>query len=526
MIAPQNIQLLDLLLGSQAASGKAKSPSLTEGQSSVPFLDILGLFVNPEQSDQETDVTHEAEGELLKSESSDVMLDVMTPPGNDLAAVAAVAGNPETVQEDKAVLMPDKSQSGSEFKSDLPFGRYSAIDASKIQQLINVVQVEPTTGTYEILDSKMVGGRLELAIAPLSEDEVTNEDGVKKNTSEIVKVSLPAKMFTTNSSDEMTVHPQGTAKTQRVSLVSQDDIRLENLFQKMNLKEIDIEIEQSEKITNATKQSETARVRLIGGDDKTVIAAALLPKKEIKLSRQPENGVRRASSISAQPERVDTGMESEYAGQSKNLPGSVVKNNFLQTGRGFDLLTLSPQNNQQGFDLVTDLSLSADANNSLETVFDVKPHSGGKTIYSSVRLSMPQTELVAMKSNGKSVTLRIEPDHLGPARISLTMVNNTLTARVTVQTMQARTVIEHSLDQLSDQLNRAGIKVESINVNVAGGNAQEQLPDRRPVWNRSSKHQTQTLRNEEEIQQVASVAPSQMIGRTTYTVGESLNLLA
>lgn len=60
--------------------------------------------------------------------------------------------------------------------------------------------------------------------------------------------------------------------------------------------------------------------------------------------------------------------------------------------------------------------------------------------------------------------LRIHPAHLGPARLSLMMRKDQLSARVVVESAAAKQVVEHSMDKLIEQLQRADIKVESVQV--------------------------------------------------------------
>ncbi|MBD3401806.1 hypothetical protein GF420_02840, partial [candidate division GN15 bacterium] len=100
-----------------------------------------------------------------------------------------------------------------------------------------------------------------------------------------------------------------------------------------------------------------------------------------------------------------------------------------------------------------------------------------------------------MKPGGRSVSIAIEPENLGPARLHLAMRDNALTARVTVETSHAKAMVEQSLDQLSQQLSRAGIKVDLIEVNVSGEQARQQFTDRsfatrRRIRLQDSEHET------------------------------------
>jgi flagellar hook-length control protein FliK len=96
-----------------------------------------------------------------------------------------------------------------------------------------------------------------------------------------------------------------------------------------------------------------------------------------------------------------------------------------------------------------------------------------------VRFTLPDQIARQLKPNGRSVSIAIEPEHLGKATLRLSISNQMLTARLTVDTPAAKAMVEQSLDQLTQQLLRAGIKVDLISVTVAGGDAHTNLFGRR-----------------------------------------------
>lgn len=73
------------------------------------------------------------------------------------------------------------------------------------------------------------------------------------------------------------------------------------------------------------------------------------------------------------------------------------------------------------------------------------------------------------------ISMRLEPDHLGQMRVRLTLdENHFLTARIRVETQEARSLIEASLYRLKDSLAEQGLKVEKFNVDVRQDGNQEQ----------------------------------------------------
>jgi hypothetical protein len=80
------------------------------------------------------------------------------------------------------------------------------------------------------------------------------------------------------------------------------------------------------------------------------------------------------------------------------------------------------------------------------------------------------------------VMLRIEPEHLGPAKLSLIMYDGRLRARVIVKDAQAMTAVERSLDRLIDQLSKANIAVDHIEVTISGDGARSDHFGRSAAW--------------------------------------------
>ncbi|RKX25526.1 MAG: hypothetical protein DRP45_05700 [Candidatus Zixiibacteriota bacterium] len=143
----------------------------------------------------------------------------------------------------------------------------------------------------------------------------------------------------------------------------------------------------------------------------------------------------------------------------------------------------------------------------------------------AVRLTVPTDLGKCLRPNGQSVMMKIEPEHLGPARLNLTLRNNVLTARITVDTPLARATVQNSLDQLANQLERAGIHVDKFEVALSNGDSRNQFMDRRPAW--SHAHKAQQHRFDEEFQLEPTVsAPIITPLMTDYVGTDGVNLLA
>ena len=104
--------------------------------------------------------------------------------------------------------------------------------------------------------------------------------------------------------------------------------------------------------------------------------------------------------------------------------------------------------------------------------------------------------------------IRIEPEHLGPARLNLSLHNDQLTARVIVESPAAKVAVENSLDQLTQQLSRVGIELDRLEVALSGGNTPQQFLSRRPRWSFGGKLPAMDSDKDDSIPQVT---PSQII---------------
>ena len=75
------------------------------------------------------------------------------------------------------------------------------------------------------------------------------------------------------------------------------------------------------------------------------------------------------------------------------------------------------------------------------------------------------------------ISMRLQPDNLGMMRVRLSLDNqHVLSARIQVETHEARSIVESSLHQLKDSLAQQGLKVEKLDVDVRQDQHQDQNP--------------------------------------------------
>ncbi len=87
----------------------------------------------------------------------------------------------------------------------------------------------------------------------------------------------------------------------------------------------------------------------------------------------------------------------------------------------------------------------------------------------SVRFTAPLESDIRDLKSGRTVIIKMEPEHLGPVRLTLSTSGDSLHGRMTVQSVEARAAVEGNLNELQEQLSRQGIKLDSFQISLAGG---------------------------------------------------------
>jgi flagellar hook-length control protein FliK len=123
-------------------------------------------------------------------------------------------------------------------------------------------------------------------------------------------------------------------------------------------------------------------------------------------------------------------------------------------------------------------------------------------------LQQVAARLFLMSAEGHSVMrLQLKPDQLGQIKIQLENEGQTLTAKIQVENLQVKAMLEQNQQHLKDSLAQQGVKVSQFEVSVRQENRQTDF-DR--AWKESFRG---TNRNRPEIPVEAAVAYGQDTGR-------------
>jgi|GEM_PF-2076866 len=404
------------------------------------------------------------------------------------------------------------------------------------------LDVEP--GTYKILDWSLQGGVLRVTVA--NDSDKSNIFSITIPLEQLKRGMAPKVMQIPGQNPDEQDSPTVNQPKSRVdlnvsrnvaqNLVEQESfkwqgLRLEQYLSKLNLKAI--EIMPARKPMEAESPVEAIRLTIIADDaGKKIVIRSYPFKKDLQVWRE-EN----PSGL-----KVGRGQRSigRMAAVGDNAATKAQADPVTNPPQVFTKITPAARNQyrfQDDFSL-KNLKVSGDRNESSSTLEKVETYTVFEKLtpdadvgyrrldIQPVRFTLPDNVKTALKPNGQTVTLRIEPEHLGPAKLSLTMYNDKLRARVIVNNIPAKVAVEASLHRLVEQLSRANIEVDYIEVTVGGESARDGVFERHPQWryftNRFGKFNLNDTFGSSEQAAAAASAPQPL----TYVGADGVNLLA
>jgi flagellar hook-length control protein FliK len=305
-----------------------------------------------------------------------------------------------------------------------------------------------------------------------------------------------------------------------------------NLLEQLEATEVEIRCEEPSEVTKspltAGEKGEQAIITFLAGQAGRQLALQTkLNKNKIKVEALNKSHLKHAelkNSVITEPGKQAS--VSFHTGKVQQVMGERLFQNMtphkskLDVPWGSNELNNSWQSSGENIDMPVMTSTAGGENHgrvSEKVTGDVRPF----------RLVLPADIKSALRPNGQAISLRIEPEHLGPARLKLVMRDNILTARVMVKHAHAKIAIENSINNLVEQLTKAGIDVANIEVALSGGdggNSQNQF-ERKAFWqHRVSSSVWNRLGN--ELNDIPSVTPVAYSSAYTYLRADGVNLLA
>jgi flagellar hook-length control protein FliK len=93
------------------------------------------------------------------------------------------------------------------------------------------------------------------------------------------------------------------------------------------------------------------------------------------------------------------------------------------------------------------------------------PFSHQTQIIKSFELIKEMSNFIERRETG-TMTFKVEPGNLGSVRISLSVVDDILTAMMEVETQEVKSLVENNMNQLYQNLNQAGIQAAAVKVTL------------------------------------------------------------
>jgi flagellar hook-length control protein FliK len=124
----------------------------------------------------------------------------------------------------------------------------------------------------------------------------------------------------------------------------------------------------------------------------------------------------------------------------------------------------------------------------------------------------------------KTVMLQLNPEHLGTARVHLTVQDDIVSARVVVDSHHAKAMVEGSLNELLTQFERANIRVEQIQVAVSG-EWQNSEHNRRQFWH-APKPSAKFIKDSDDASDSITSAVAKLFTPKQTPAFAGLNILA
>lgn len=400
---------------------------------------------------------------------------------------------------------------------DFDLSRFAGLNRAITQSNLETASVDKNfipnldslpEGNYRVVDAEIVDGSLRLAL--VAEDSV---DG------EVVKINLPLEMLSELKSKN---------NVNRVELLSNKSLleKQTEIFEKVNIQEISV------KTVSETDNAKAVEVTLTADQNGLIKQSKLVQQSAIGVVESEDNSKATtkknslfeavdAENVDADDQPIEkTYLKNDRFGnvqdgqinKDKLIKSGLIEPTFKSSSNGSET-TNSPKN-------TTDMNWSVSQTST--TDYSIQ-HT--KIESSPVKFTLPENIQQNLIPNSKAVLIKIHPENLGPAKLSLIVNDDKLRARLVVNSPVAKEAIEGSLDRLVDQLSKVNIKVDMIDVSIAGDSSEDGLFNQQMAQHQRSSMKSINLRDEVLSEEI--IAESRVnIPTSGYVSQSGVNLYA
>lgn len=375
------------------------------------------------------------------------------------------------------------------------------IPQNKLVQNINIKEIlaqqnhELENGQFKVLSKEIVDSKVALTIENTNGKQLT--------------ISLPVESLQNSNSNGM---------QQRVSL--QDSYyqkELESLIEKVDIKQIEIKSADAKISQSALKPVE---ISLLGEQNSAVVTLkASLKKNQINITDNTTVTNQKAAVLDES--RVWDEKVIVNTNQSNKLiepVSSQLKQQVLQTSL----------NGEQQFQMKDNITnQSTERSDSIFNLYksDAIETAGTKENIQNVRMQLPENIKSVLRPNGQAVIIKMNPENLGPAKLSLSFSGGKLRAKLVVSSVNAKQVLDGSMNRLVDQLQKADIVVDKIEVTLDENRNQNEQFNQKQQWQRKMSHKNIDLEQFEQNELEQSVQKP-MLSALQPILSGSVNFLA
>lgn len=388
---------------------------------------------------------------------------------------------------------------------------FNTINNKEIKNNQEKTPLVNTTGKFEVQSWSVEGDYINLELI------------AEENPDTTINISLPSEKIIDQLISKNLISASAINRIPLDGQKAVNSTQLEMLMEKYDIKEI--HIENSDDIS-ANKADEISNKNMVDVEifaqnaGQEIVLKSKLNKNEIQIKKESVD-LKSLSQVNKSDKVISESGESKFStvkqsmyNSSLSLAAKSIEIEKLDFLKQFSESGTQQDVNKDNISHLPDFIKSPNEMILTKDKVDLQP----------VRFTLPDNINAQLKPNGKSIRINIEPNHLGPARLSLNMQNDKLSAVVTVHSAQAKMTVEGSLDRLLDALNKANIQVDYIDVNVNQENNYEQFAQQRSNYFKQQVNRNFSL--SDYLANEESIIENRPPNRVSYINAQGVNLTA
>lgn len=374
----------------------------------------------------------------------------------------------ETEESEKAAVLPQQETSVNNGEDKLPEGLLGAVG-------IALVQVNPVINPV-IADMILVSGETE---QPMVVSTLMDTDNMQTNTqgSPLIAVQTEVPLTSTSPTDlpEMSAVQAPPSETAQILSDPFQAVLDGNRPELVSVSAEQPLVSRQGGIATDGAENATANLQLNAqlADEpvSTMQIAANLPVEPTAVSTEqiaanPADGLTAASTVQI----VDNPLKTEQADEPKGmvLKETLTAATMPATGNTFKQSADSQDFNTDNQDDALMPPLTMMQRPQIDQVN--KPFSTAEAVPSlKDQVLQAIAQKVRLLSNGNQQTMQIQlkPEHLGPLNVQIAVDNGNVTAKFQTDNPQVKQLLEASLNQLKQDLQAQGFKVQDVAVSIA-----------------------------------------------------------